>query len=99
MTNQPDSTTLIAAQSYAQIGWPVFPLSGKVPFKNSQGYKDATTNTGQIKSWWTTHPSANIGLATGNASGVIVLDIDVPEGYYSLKALESSYAPLPDTRR
>jgi hypothetical protein len=84
---------------YAQIGWPVFPLHGKIPFKDSQGYKDATVNRQQIQMWWSQHPTANIGLATGERSGVIVLDIDPPEGYYSLKRLQSSYSPLPDTRK
>jgi len=88
-----------AALSYAQIGWPVFPLHGKIPFKNSRGFKDATTNKQQIREWWTSHPTANIGLATGERSGVIVLDIDPPEGHFSIKELQAKHAPLPDTRR
>ncbi|MGZ6280138.1 MAG: bifunctional DNA primase/polymerase [Ktedonobacteraceae bacterium] len=71
-----------AAVSYAQNGWPVFPLHNKIPFKDSQGYKDATTDEQQIQKWWTLHPTANIGLATGEKSGVIVLDIDPPEGLW-----------------
>src|SRR5712691_5290423 len=88
-----------AAFAYAANGWPVFPLTGKVPFKDSQGYKDATTKPEQIQAWWTTHPTANIGLATGERSGIIVLDIDPPEGHFSLKELQNTYTPLPDTRR
>lgn len=88
-----------AAVYYAQIGWPVFPLTGKVPYKDSNGYKDATTNEQQIQTWWTHHPTANIGLATGERSRVIVVDIDPPEGYFSLKELQSTYTPLPETRR
>jgi hypothetical protein len=88
-----------AAIHYAQNGWPVFPLHNKIPFKDSQGYKDATTDERQIQTWWTLHPTANIGLATGEKSGVIVLDIDPPEGHFSLKELQSQYSPLPETRR
>src|SRR5450759_1653998 len=84
-----------AALYYAQNGWPVFPLTGKVPFKESNGHKDATTNLEQIQIWWITHPTANIGVATGARSGIIVLDIDPPEGHFSLKELQASYAPLP----
>src|SRR5690348_6834195 len=84
---------------YAKHGWPVFPLHGKIPFKDSQGYKDATINEETIRIWWTTHPTANIGLATGQRSGIIVLDIDPPEGYFNLKELQSTHALLPDTRR
>src|SRR5712692_10525513 len=87
------------AVSYARNGWPVFPLAGKIPYKESQGYKDATLDEQQIHTWWTTHPTANIGLATGERSGIIVLDIDPPEGYFSLKELQAIYAPLPETRR
>ncbi len=87
------------ALSYAQNGWYVFPLHGKIPFKDSQGYKDATTDPLQILAWWTQHPTATIGLATGERSGVIVLDIDPPEGYFSLKELQATYTPLPETRR
>jgi Bifunctional DNA primase/polymerase, N-terminal len=88
-----------AALYYAQNGWPVFPLVGKVPFKDSNGNKDATMNPEQIQTWWNTRPTANIGLATGKRSGVIVVDIDPPEGHFSLKELQATYAPLPDTRR
>jgi hypothetical protein len=84
---------------YARMSWPVFPLHGKIPFKDSQGYKDATTNREQIQTWWSQHPTANIGLATGERSGIIVLDIDPPEGHFSLKELQATYSPLPETRR
>ncbi len=88
-----------AALTYARNGWPIFPLHGKIPFKDSQGYKDATTNEKQIHTWWSQHPTANIGLATGERSGIIVLDIDPPEGHFSLKELQQTHTPLPDTRR
>src|SRR6266567_700522 len=87
------------ALSYARNGWYVFPLHNKIPFKDSQGYKDATTNEQQIQLWWSQHPTANIGLATGKRSRIIVLDIDPPEGHFSVKELQATYAPLPDTRR
>jgi len=88
-----------AAAYYAHMGWPVFPLAGKIPYKDSQGYKDATTDLESINAWWMSHPTSNIGLATGERSGVIVLDIDPPEGYYSIKELQTTYSPLPDTTR
>jgi hypothetical protein len=40
------------------------PLGSLVP----HGVKDATCNRARILAWWTRHPQANIGLATGIAS-------------------------------
>src|SRR5947209_16879997 len=71
----PDSTLLKAALRYAARGWAVFPLAPgtKVPLKGSNGVKDATKNTDQIRSWWTKNPDANIG-------GCTVLDVDTKDG-------------------
>jgi len=105
MKNPGDTPVVEAALTYAQNGWYVFPLHGKKPYEflapnvKSHGYKDATTDEETIRAWWTYHKGATIGLATGSVSGVIVLDIDPPEGYYNLKQLQTTYSPLPETRR
>lgn len=41
--------------------------------------KEATTDEAQVRAWWGRWPSASVGLATGAASGVWVLDLDGPE--------------------
>jgi Bifunctional DNA primase/polymerase, N-terminal len=46
------------------------PLGSLVP----HGVKDATTNRARVLAWWTRHPQANIGLATGHRFDV--LDVD-----------------------
>ena len=104
--DDPNVSPLVeAAITYAREGWPVFPLHGKKPFEyicpgvRCHGYKDATTDEETIRAYWTYHNGATIGLATGEEAGVIVLDIDPPAGYYSLKKLQNMYGPLPDTRR
>jgi hypothetical protein len=38
------------------------------------GVKDATTDLDQIETWWSKNPKANIGIAPGQKSGVLVLD-------------------------
>jgi hypothetical protein len=73
------NSLLNAAIWYAQNGFPVFPLSpgSKIPMQGSRGFLDATTELEQIKAWWTSHPNANIGLAT---AGLCVIDFDVTDG-------------------
>ena len=73
------------ALTYAQLGWPVFPLrvAHKAPL-TSDGFKSATTNEAQILEWWTQFPGANIGLRTGMKFDV--LDLDGGEGYESLRS-------------
>jgi hypothetical protein len=72
---------LEAALSYAKRGWAVFPLvpRGKTPL-TSNGFKSATTDEAQIKAWWLEHPTANVGIATGAISGLVVLDFDKKHG-------------------
>lgn len=41
-----------------------------------QGVKQATREDNRIKAWWEEHPDANIAVATGSVSGVIVVDVD-----------------------
>jgi hypothetical protein len=48
------------------------PFGSLVP----HGVKDATCNRARILAWWTRHPQANIGLATGHRFDV--LDVDGP---------------------
>lgn len=68
---------LEAALMYARQGWPVFPVkrADKRPY-TVHGFKDATTDPEQIKKWWSTWPEANIGVPTGQVSGMFVVDVD-----------------------
>lgn len=87
---------LEAALELAGQGLAVFPVQprGKKPLIRDWPSL-ATSDPDQIRNWWDQWPSANIGLATGPKSGVIVIDIDVPEGQASLKRLEAELGPLP----
>jgi len=44
------------------------------------GIKDATTDETTIRRWWAKWPKANIGIATGRQSGIVVIDIDPRHG-------------------
>jgi hypothetical protein len=61
------------------------PLGALVP----HGVKDATTNRARVLAWWTRHPPANIGLATGHRFDV--LDVDGPEGERAIRALAAAH--------
>jgi hypothetical protein len=74
---------LEAALSYARKGWRVFPLqdagtpTAKEPRRGSKGFYDGTIDEVQINKWWEKWPNANIGIATGEMSGIFVFDLDV----------------------
>ncbi|CAN5863546.1 hypothetical protein BH24CHL4_BH24CHL4_19550 [soil metagenome] len=59
-----------------------------------QGSKDATTDPQIIQQWWAGFPDANIGIATGHVSGILVLDIDGDTGRESLRELEAAHGRL-----
>ncbi len=101
---------LASALDYASIGWRVFPLHHPVqtgcscgkdcssPYKHPRtkhGLDDATTDEGIIRAWWKRWPEANIGIATGAASRLVVLDVDGPEGLDSWDRLEERYGTTP----
>lgn len=67
-----------AALRFAVAGVPVFPCvpGAKRPLVR-HGFHDATADTAQVASWWLRWPTANIGIPTGRASGVDVVDVDV----------------------
>jgi hypothetical protein len=66
---------------------------GKHP-ATASGFKDATVDASKIRAWWSRHPAANIGIATG-ASGLCVIDVDGDDGALSLADLESQHGALP----
>ena len=84
-------------QGRCSCGSPACSSPGKHP-RAGHGVKDATTDSVQIHEWWEQWPDANIGLATGEVSGIIVLDVDPRHGGdRSLEMLEREYGDLPKT--
>lgn len=82
---------------YAKRGWPVFPCGTDKKPLTKNGFKDATTDAEQVAAWWTKHPAASIGCPTGPDSGILCLDVDLPDGPKSLAYLEAMYGSLPTT--
>jgi hypothetical protein len=105
---------LAAALTYAAHGWMVLPLhtpgsegcscgqdcggsAGKHP-RTPHGLYDASRQPDQLWRWWHRWPNANVGIRTGQISGLVILDVDVRHsGQDSLERLQSTYAPLPPT--
>lgn len=88
---------------YASLGLAVFPLKpkGKAPAINN-GFHRATTDPKQIKSWWENTPDFNIGIATGQPSGLLAIDLDIDDekgvnGYEILKSWQQNHGALPDS--
>lgn len=78
-----------AALAYAGHGLAVFPLKprSKQPQPGTHGVHDATRDAAVIEAWWEAEPDANIGIACGKPSGVVVFDVDGEVGAESLAAL------------
>src|SRR5438132_12694742 len=88
-----DSALLLAEQGFA-----VLPLRPRTKSQLSKhGYKDATRDPEQINRWWSEYPDANVAIATGKVSDVVVIDVDGEPGAKTLAELERKQGQLPQT--
>ena len=78
-----------AAAAFVSAGVPVFPcVPGEKRPLTEHGFHDATTDPAQVRAWWGRWPAANIGIPTGPASGIEVVDVDIhgdTSGFPALK--------------
>jgi hypothetical protein len=90
---------LAEALRYSLRGWQVFPLRprSKLP-ACARGFYAATANPATLRRWFGNAHGYNIGLRTGVASGILVLDTDIRHGGPAmLRALEDEHGTLPAT--
>lgn len=73
-------STLNHALQLAALGLPCFPCGPSKAPACPGGYKAATTDANALASLWRAHPGNLIGMPTGPASGLDVLDIDPRHG-------------------
>lgn len=102
------------AFKYIDHGYAIFPVfsvnngicrCGKYDCKSAgkhsklgTGPSAATKNIKTIQNMQTLWQNANIGIATGKISGIVVLDIDPRDGGDGiLKVIEAQYEKLPET--
>ena len=72
--------------------------SGKRPLTKG-GHWEATTDEKRIRAWWGRWPEANVGVPTGKASSLLVLDVDGGEGFAALAEIELSCGLAPKSTR
>src|SRR5438045_1583093 len=76
------------------------PAKHPIPELVPRGVKHATTSRIVIQAWWQYAPLANPAIATGELSGIVVLDIDGDRGGFdSLDQLERQFEALIATPR
>ena len=86
----PEPRCLTAALEYANRGWPVLALTpnAKIPVSDQtlqpNGSLSASVDPEHIKALFNTYPLANVGIATGERSGLTVLDLDGKEAAEAL---------------
>jgi Bifunctional DNA primase/polymerase, N-terminal len=87
--------------SVLPLWWPVPPTgdcacglpdcesAGKHPIRRlvPHGLHYATNDTATVERWWHSYRHANIGIRTGSASGLVVLDVDDEAGRLALRGL------------
>jgi hypothetical protein len=86
------------ALQYAGRGWPVLPCKDKAPLVRG-GIHAATRDRSIVERWWRTWPHAEIGIACGAASGIVVIDIDTPAAVPALLDLPTLSASTPNGGR
>lgn len=76
-------------------GKPDCPNIGKHP-ASKHGFKDATDSAKVIREWWTGNPFWNIGIATGEVSNLVVVDVDThdTDGKDTWAKLEAKYGEI-----
>lgn len=109
-----ENTMISIATEYAERGWKVLPLhsmknssctcenahcasAAKHP-RVKEWQKSDAPDAAKINEWWSRWPDANIGIATGNASRLFVVDIDPRHnGKESFQKLIEKFGVLPKT--
>lgn len=87
-----------SARNYLQLGFSIIPVGkNKTPLIGWKKYQTEKPTTEQIEEWFS-KPRVNIGLITGQISGVGVVDIDIDKltGKFSPEA-EELMQKLPPT--
>ena len=73
-----ENDRLAAALAYARMGLAIYPVSRKKhPLIKGWNHGMASKDPDQLSAWWNQWRNANVGIACGGSSGLIVIDVDV----------------------
>lgn len=88
-----------AAREYLQRGWSVIPLRphDKRPLIAWHEFQTRRAHTGAVDSWWGPGTNANLGVVTGQISGLVVLDLDGEQGRTSVRDRQLPITPIAQT--
>lgn len=90
-------TTMHEAAAFLAQTWPIFPCDANKRPLTAHGFKDATRDPHEARAMC--RNAASLGMPTGRASGVVVIDIDVKNGRAGADWLAANEHRLPRTRR
>ncbi len=118
MSRSNTSACLREALRYSRLGLAIFPSHGVVgnictcgsvecgsPGKHPrirEWQKLASTDETVIRKWWKAWPTANVCIATGRMSGLVVIDVDPRHGgdesLIQLTGVDPTFAETPTSR-
>jgi hypothetical protein len=85
---------LDAGLRYANRGWKIFPVNGHKKPLTPNGFKDATTDENQIRTWAKALPGASWARAVDD--GLLLIDLDVKHGSNGIQDFERLHGCSPD---
>ena len=88
------------ALAYLQIGWSVVPMlpRGKRPLVRWTPFQHRRPEPADVEQWFRRWPDANVGIVTGEVSGLLVVDVDAGHGGPErLAALEREFGEIEPT--
>ncbi|TDA70639.1 MAG: DNA primase [Clostridia bacterium] len=88
------------ALEYQARGFSVLPVDRKTkrPLVESwREYQTRQATTEEVQQWWRRWPQANVAIVTGAVSGLVVVDVDGPEGEAALRGKHLPPTPCATT--
>jgi hypothetical protein len=77
------------AMAYIKRGWSIIPVAAggsKIPLVKWKPHQSRRASEAELIGWLQRWPDMNLGVVTGEISGIVVLDLDGPEAVTACKA-------------